>query len=65
MIRYFAGVGRPNEVDATYRKQIAFEPGNAWTYGSYAQFLLCSCDEYDDAISRSRQALKRMNYGMV
>jgi Tfp pilus assembly protein PilF len=61
---YYTRTGRPDEVDSLYKKQIAYEPDRAWTYGNYAQFLLCDRDDFDAAISRSRQALKLMDYGI-
>lgn len=62
--RYYTALGQWNQVDAMYRKQIAFEPNSAWGYGNYAQFLLCKRDDYDNSILRSRQALNIMDYGV-
>lgn len=63
LISYYKGVGQLEQADEIYRKQIEFEPKAAWGYGNYAQFLLCLRDDYDNSITRSRQALGIMNYG--
>jgi Tfp pilus assembly protein PilF len=64
LTKYYRRINRPDEVDSLYRKQIEYEPDRAWTYGNYAHFLLCDRDDYDGAISRSRQALNIMDYGV-
>lgn len=64
LINYYSGTGKLDETDQTYRKLLAFEPGSAWNYGNYARFLLCWKDDYDGAITRSRQALDIMDYGV-
>jgi Tfp pilus assembly protein PilF len=63
LIRYYTGVGKLDQADEIYRRKIDFEPNAAWSYGNYAQFLLCLRDDYENAIGRSRQALNIMNYG--
>lgn len=63
LIRYYRSTRNLDRADEIYRKQIAFEPGSAWSYGNYANFLLCEKDDYENAIVRSRQALKIMDYG--
>ena len=64
LTRYYTSIDRPDEIDSLYKKQIAYEPDRAWTYGNYAQFLLCDRDDYDAAIFQARQALKIMDYGV-
>ncbi len=56
-------VGDLKKADSVFRERIAFEPDNAWGHGNYAIFLLCTTNDYESAITRSRQALKIMNYG--
>lgn len=64
MINYYYALNKFDQVDATYKKQIAYEPTSAWTYGNYANFLLCAMDKYDDAITQARKALSLMEFGM-
>jgi len=64
LIRHYTSVGKLDQADAMYRKRIEFEPNAAWGYGNYAQFLLCQKDDYENSITRSRQALNIMNYGV-
>jgi tetratricopeptide (TPR) repeat protein len=64
LIAYYEAQGRFDEADEMYRKQIEFEPGTAWTYGNYAQFLLCQRDDYEKSIARAREALRIMDYGV-
>ncbi|MFC5476220.1 tetratricopeptide repeat protein [Paraherbaspirillum soli] len=63
LIKYYKAVGKLDQADEIYRKQLEFEPDAAWGYGNYAQFLLCQKDDYEQSIKRSRQALSIMNYG--
>lgn len=64
LIRYYIKTANLDRADEMYRKQIAFEPDAAWSYGNYAQFLLCQRDNYEGSIARSREALQIMNYGV-
>jgi len=61
---YYESIGKLDEADKIYQKQIAFEPEAAWGYGNYAHFLLCQKDDYEKSIARSREALRIMDYGM-
>lgn len=65
LIRYYQSVDQLDLADEMYRKNIDFEPDTAWNYGNYAQFLLCSRDDYNKSIYRSREALDIMNYGVA
>lgn len=64
LIRYYTRVENLDQADEIYRKKIDLEPNAAWGYGNYAQFLLCQRDDYENSITRSRQALNIMNYGV-
>jgi Tfp pilus assembly protein PilF len=64
LIQYYLRTSMLEKADEVYRKQIDFEPETAWIYGDYAWFLLCFKDDYEGAITRSRQALDRMDYGV-
>ncbi len=64
LIKYFKSTDNLDAADRTYREAIAAEPENAWNYGNYAEFLLCTKDQYDLAIARAREALKRLDYGV-
>ncbi len=64
LIQSFLALGKLDQADELYRKQIAYEPKTAWSYGNYAQFLLCQKDDYEQSISLSREALRLMDYGV-
>lgn len=64
LAKYYAAVGKLDQADDMYRRQIELEPRSAWAYGNYAAFLLCHRDDYDQTIERSRQALVIMDYGV-
>lgn len=64
LAKYYATVGKLDQADAMYRRQIELEPKSAWTYGNYAAFLLCQRDDYEQTIERSRQARVIMDYGV-
>ena len=56
LIKYFKSTDNLDAADRTYREAIAAEPENAWNYGNYAEFLLCTKDQYDLAIARARDS---------
>lgn len=64
LISYYSSVGKLDQADEVYKKQLELDPGVAWSYGNYAHFLLCQRGDYDASISRSREALKIMDYGI-
>ncbi|APV52124.1 hypothetical protein BWI17_22115 [Betaproteobacteria bacterium GR16-43] len=55
--------GKLDEVDALYKRKIAFEPNTAWTYDGYAEFLLCARDDFKGAVENSRKAMSLMDFG--
>lgn len=63
-IRAYGRLGRLDDVDATYRKQIDRVPDEAWPRGNYASFLLCVRDQPDKAVDAATAALQRMDYGI-
>lgn len=64
LIRYYLNTGDIDKADEIYRKEIDYEPGAAWTYGSYAYFLRCYKDDFENSVAQSRKALARMDYGL-
>lgn len=62
LIRVYENVNDLDRADETYRRLLAFNPAGAWSYGNYAQFLLCEKDDYESAIGRAREALSIMDY---
>ena len=64
VLRYYQQIGNYTKVDETYQRLIAFDPNSAWPYGNYSQFLLCSMDKYEAAITQAEMALINMDYGV-
>lgn len=64
LIAYYLRTGNLGEADAMHRKTIAYAPHVAWSYGNYAQFLLCRKGDVEGAILRGRQAPDIMDYGV-
>ena len=64
VIRYFEGVGQYDKADDWYKKQLAYEPSNAWAWGNYASFLLFSRGDAENAIKNAETAISIMDYGM-
>ncbi len=63
LIDIYTATQQFDKADRIYRKNIEADPTNAWSYGNYAEFLLCDRDNYNEAIKRGEEALTRMNYG--
>jgi Tfp pilus assembly protein PilF len=63
LIDIYTSTQQFDKADRTHRKNIEADPTNAWSYGNYAEFLLCDRDDYDEAIKRAQEALTHMNYG--
>lgn len=63
LMLFYMKTGRLNDADATFQKQLALEPHNAWSRGNYALFLLCHRDDFDAAIAEARHALNLLDYG--
>lgn len=64
VIRYYDGVGQYDKADEWYKKQLAYEPSNAWAWGNYASFLLFSRGDVESAIKNAEKAISIMDYGM-
>lgn len=47
-----------------FKKEIEYEPENAWKWGNYSEFLLFSYDDVDGAIENGQKAINIMNYEM-
>lgn len=47
-----------------YKKQIAYEPENAWNWGNYSNFLLFTYNDVDGAIENGKKAIHIMDYEM-
>ena len=65
LINYYRRTNQDAEAHKMYREQIAFDPDVAWSYGSYAGFLLCRLDQADAAIAQFRIANSKMRYGVA
>lgn len=61
MHMYMKQLDKANE---GFKKEIAYEPENAWAWGNYSDFLLYSYDDVDGAISSGQKAISLMDYGM-
>lgn len=64
-IKYHIHVGELTKADEMHRRLIALEPATAWLRGNYGTFLLCTRDDPAEAMSRFKEALSIMNYGMA
>lgn len=64
-IKYHIHVGELAKADEMHRKLIELEPTTAWLRGNYGAFLLCARDNPAEAMSRFKEALSIMNYGMA
>lgn len=65
VIRYYILKGDLEAADAWYKRQLEYEPSNAWAWGNYAGFLLYRRGDVDGAIKNGEKALSIMNYGMA
>lgn len=52
------------DADSFYSKLIETLPGNAWTLGSYSEFLRAKVGDIDRAIQFGEEALSLSNYGV-
>lgn len=59
--RYMGQYGKAND---GFKKEIAYEPENAWNWGNYSSFLLFSYNDVDGAIANGQKATSIMDYGM-
>jgi Tfp pilus assembly protein PilF len=57
--------GKLDEADKEYRAVLTLDPGSAWAYGNYADFLLFRRARPDAAIAEAEKAIQLMNYGMA
>ena len=61
MYRY---MGEYDKANVGFKKEIEYEPDNAWNWGNYSSFLLYTYNDVDSSIKNGRKALSIMNYGM-
>lgn len=64
VISYYVSHEQYGKADEWYKKDLAYEPSNAWGWGNYASFLLFSRGDVDEAIKNAEKALSIMDYGM-
>ncbi|MCB1853075.1 MAG: tetratricopeptide repeat protein [Gammaproteobacteria bacterium] len=64
LIKYYIVKDDLEAADAWYKRQLVYEPSNAWAWGNYAGFLLCRRNDVDGAIKNGEKALSIMNYGI-
>ncbi len=57
LIAYHTHAGRLKEADSLYRKQIGLIAGDSAVHAEYADFLLCSTDDYVSAIKQAEVSL--------
>ena len=60
----YSYMGQYDKANEGHKKEIEYEPENAWKLGNYASFLLFDYDNVDGAIENGRKAISIMNYGM-
>jgi Tfp pilus assembly protein PilF len=65
LITFYQNTEQFQKLEETYKRQIAYEPQSAWSYGNYGAFLLCTKDDAEAATAQFRKALERMNYGLA
>ncbi|UTA48262.1 hypothetical protein L1F30_01670 [Simiduia sp. 21SJ11W-1] len=53
-----------DKANESFKKEIEYEPDNAWSWGDYSSFLLFTYNDVDGAIKNGREAINIMNYGM-
>lgn len=47
-----------------FKKEIEYEPENAWKWGNYSSFLLFAYNDVDGAVKNGQKAISIMDYGM-
>lgn len=57
-------LGQYDKANNGYKQEISYEPGNAWVWGNYSDFLLFDYNDVDGAIANGEKALSIMEYGM-
>lgn len=62
MIKIYKQLGRNDQVNSMYLKQIELDPDSAWHWGNYSSFLLYRMHDVDNAILAGEKALSLMNY---
>jgi len=63
MASIYGRLGALDEADRAYQEQLKMAPGDAWSHGNYAQFLL-GRGRVDDAIRYAARAVQLMPYPM-
>lgn len=57
-------LGQYDNANNGFKQEISYEPGNAWVWGNYSDFLLFDYNDVDGAIVKGEKALSIMDYGM-
>ena len=64
LTKLYETLGDHENARSYFIKQIEYEPESAWILGNYANFLLFSRGDIDEAIENGKKALQIMNYDM-